>query len=110
MSARRGEVWLVDFDPVRGHEQGGARPALVLSSDVANEAGMATVLPITSRARPYPTRVAIAPPDGGLHVPSWVIAEQPRTVDARRLRRLVGAVSAAVMKSVEGVVRVLLGL
>lgn len=110
MTARRGEVWFLDFDPVVGREQAGYRPALVLSSDIANGAGMVTVHPITSKSRPYPTRVGIIPPDGGLQVPSWVMGEQPRTVDARRLRRLVGNVSAPVMRRVEDVVRILLGL
>jgi mRNA interferase MazF len=103
-------VWFLDFDPVVGHEQAGYRPALVLSSDVANGTGMVTVLPITSKSRPYPTRIAITPPDGGLQVPSWVMGEQPRTVDARRLKRIVGSVSAPVMKRVEDVVRILLEL
>jgi mRNA interferase MazF len=37
MSARRGQVWLVDFDPVEGHEQAGRRPALIRSVDPFNE-------------------------------------------------------------------------
>jgi mRNA interferase MazF len=48
---RRGEVWRVDFEPVRGHEQGRSRPALIISNDLLNQsaAAMVTVVPITTR-------------------------------------------------------------
>ncbi len=49
----RGEVWMVDLDPTRGHEQRGTRPALVVSVDLfnASPAGLVVVLPITSKAK-----------------------------------------------------------
>jgi mRNA interferase MazF len=49
VSPARGEVWMVDFDPTKGHEQGGRRPALVVSVDVFNSgpAELVIVLPIT---------------------------------------------------------------
>ncbi|OYV95604.1 MAG: growth inhibitor PemK, partial [Planctomycetia bacterium 21-64-5] len=47
----RGEVWTVNLDPVRGHEQAGTRPALIVSVNRFNHgpAGLVVVLPITSR-------------------------------------------------------------
>lgn len=113
MSARRGDVWLVDFDPVEGHEQAGRRPALVLSIDSfnASAARLATVLPVTSRARPNnPFRVDVRPPEGGLTVASYVIGEQVRTVSTRRLVKPLGVVSAATLAKVSDIVRMLLGL
>ncbi|MBI4956651.1 MAG: type II toxin-antitoxin system PemK/MazF family toxin [Myxococcales bacterium] len=113
MSARRGEVWLVDLDPVAGHEQAGRRPALVLSVDAfnASRAELVTVLPITSKPRPNnPFRVEVRPPEGGLSVPSYVIGEQTRTVSTHRLGKLLGALSGATMAKVADVVRVVLGL
>lgn len=112
MSAKRGEVWLVDLDPVEGHEQGGRRPALVLSVDGLNSsrAGLVTVLPVTSRQRALRTRIEVRPPEGGLSVTSWVICEQARTVSTRRLHRRLGLVSERTMVGVADVVRVLLGL
>ncbi len=112
MSARRGEIWLVDFDPVEGHEQAGRRPALVISADAfnASPAGLATVLPITSKARALRTRIEVHPPEGGLSVVSYIIGEQTRTVSTRRLSKPLGSVSVATMEQVADVVRVLLGL
>ncbi|MHB8289073.1 MAG: type II toxin-antitoxin system PemK/MazF family toxin [Acidimicrobiales bacterium] len=80
-----GEVWFVDFEPVRGREQGRDRPALVVSSafHLAITLGqLVTVLPLTSVERSgWAHRVHIA--NGG----GWVITEQVRTVSAQRFRR-----------------------
>ncbi|MGC1206891.1 MAG: type II toxin-antitoxin system PemK/MazF family toxin [Ornithinimicrobium sp.] len=80
-----GSVWFCDFDPVRGHEQGRDRPALVVSSEFhLNLTGkeLVTVLPLTSVQRPgWLHRVRIDAGGG------WVITEQVRTLAAQRLRR-----------------------
>ena len=113
MSARRGEVWLADFDPIEGREQAGRRPALVLSVDSfnASRADLVTVLPVTSKSRPNnPFRVEVCPPEGGLSIVSYVIGEQTRTVSTRRLVKPLGTVSGATMAKVAAVVRVVLGL
>lgn len=64
----RGEVWMTDFDPVRGHEQAGRRPALVVSVDVFNRspAERAIMLPITSKRKRIASRVELVPPEAGL--------------------------------------------
>jgi mRNA interferase MazF len=113
MSARRGEVWLVKFDPVEGHEQAGVRPALVLSVDSfnASRAELVTALPLTSKPRPNnPFRVEVRPPEGGLSIVSYVIGEQMRTISTRRLVKPLGTIAGATMSKVADVVRVLLGL
>jgi len=57
---RRGDVITVDLDPVKGYEQGGRRPALVLSADDYNRVvGFAVVVPITVKAKGYPFEVQI---------------------------------------------------
>lgn len=80
-----GQVWFVDLDPVRGHEQGKDRPALVVSSSLHLEltgSALITVLPLTSRERPsWLHRVRVESANG------WVITEQPRTISAQRFRR-----------------------
>jgi len=113
MSARRGEVWSVDFEPVVGHEQGMRRPALIMSADTwnAGPGGLVTVIPITSKERAgIPSRIAVRPPEGGLAMPSWIIAEQVRTISTKRLGRRMGVLRPLSMRAVEDVVRMLLGL
>jgi mRNA interferase MazF len=71
-------VWL-DFDPQGGHEQGGRRPAVVLSPARYNErAGMAICCPTTTRIKGYPFEVVLA---GAL--PSVVLADQVKSLDWR---------------------------
>jgi mRNA interferase MazF len=47
----RGEIWLADLNPSRGHEQAGKRPCLIISVNMFNQgaAGLVVVLPITSK-------------------------------------------------------------
>jgi mRNA interferase MazF len=56
----RGDLVWLDFDPILGHEQGGRRPALVLSSRVYNKIGLALICPITSQVKGYPFEVFIS--------------------------------------------------
>ena len=109
----RGEVWLIDLNPTKGHEQAGRRPCLVLSDDMLNHgpADVAVVLPITSTDRGIPSHVRIDAPEGGLRNTSFVKCEDMRSVSvsARFIKRL-GAVEARTLADVERIVRYLLGL
>lgn len=72
----RGDIVYLTFDPVRGHEQRGRRPALVLSSKRYNELiGLATVCPITSKAKGYEFEVPLAVQDR----PSVVLCDHIRS-------------------------------
>jgi mRNA interferase MazF len=109
---RRGEVWLVQFNPTIGHEQAGQRPALILSVDQfnASAADLVVVLPITSNPRKLPTRVRMSPPEGGLKTVSYVICEQPRAIAEARLSTRWGIVKPDTMVAVSDIVSLLLGL
>ena len=108
----RGEVWFVDLNPVRGHEQAGRRPALVISVDGFNRgpAGLVVVLPVTSREKGIPFHVEMSPPEGGLREPSFVQCEEVRSVATEQLAGRLGAVSPQTMEAVEDRLRILLGL
>ena len=64
----RGDVWLVDLNPIRGREQAGSRPALIVSVDPFNQGAAELVIacPITSRSKDIPTHVQVNPPEAGL--------------------------------------------
>jgi mRNA interferase MazF len=108
----RGELWEADLDPVRGHEQGGRRPALIVSADGFNRspAELVVVAPVTSVHKHVRFHVAVRPPEGGLHRPSFIKPEDLRSVSTDRLGRRLGRVSAATMAAVETRLRVLLEL
>lgn len=112
MTFIRGEVWLADLNPIQGHEQAGVRPVLVISANEMNRSRLelVVVLPITSKPRPFPSRVAVTPPEGGLTMLSQVICEQPRTVSWARFKKRLGTTSPATMDQVERVIRPMLGL
>src|SRR5687767_472210 len=78
--ARGDAIWL-DFDPQRGHEQAGRRPALVISpQDYNKRIGLLICCPITNKAKGYPFEVAI--PDG-YDVSGVVLADQVKSFDWR---------------------------
>lgn len=89
---RRGEIFLVDLDPVIGSETGKTRPALVLQNELANRSSpTVTVIPISSRVdRVYPFQVKIATGEGGLPQASKALCEQIRTVSRHRLGQRLG--------------------
>lgn len=109
---RRGEVWQVAFDPVIGHEQGGERPAVVVSAEGINEglSGLAIVLPVTRRDRGNPFDVPISPPEGGLPMPSFVLCESVRSLSTERFRFRRGSLSGGALDSIEDRLRIVLGL
>ena len=111
-SPQRGEIWLLDLDPTRGHEQAGRRPALIFSVDVFNAgpADLVFVIPITRRLRPIPTQVVVRPPEGGVTVESAILCDALRSVSKRRLCARWGRVNPATLNQVEDRVRILLGL
>ena len=109
---RYGEVWLADLDPVRGREQAGRRPVLVVSPDRFNggPAGLVIVVPLTARDRRIPLRVPIDPPEGGLRERSFAICEMVRSISRERLVAAGpwGAVRRATMSQVAERLRLLL--
>lgn len=99
----QGEVWTVVIDPVKGHEQGWVRPALVISSDRFNRAfqTLMIVVPFTRTDRGMPTQVRVDPPEGGLSAPSYLMCEQIRAVSILRFRKMRGSVTELTLRQVE---------
>ena len=108
----RGEIWLADLDPTRGHEQAGRRPVLVISDNTFNRglADLVIVLPVTSRLRGIPSHVRVVPPEGGLKSESVILCEGIRSIAKPRLTTRWGAVSRRTLIAVEDILRILLRL
>jgi mRNA interferase MazF len=105
-------VWLVELDPTRGHEQGGTRPALIVSVDKLNRgpADLVVILPITSKDKGIPTHVRIEPQKQGLKELSFIKCEDVRSISKRRLVRLCGTVDSKTMSEVAYRLRILLDI
>jgi mRNA-degrading endonuclease toxin of MazEF toxin-antitoxin module len=79
---QRGDVAWLSMDPTEEREPRGHRPHVVLSSaQLAQTLGLVIAVPLTSRHRPWATRVQLA--EG-----SYAIAERPRTVSVQRITRV----------------------
>lgn len=112
MRPSRGEVWVVQLDPVRGHEQAGRRPALVLSVDALNHgpAGIVVAIPITSKSKAVRLHVEIDPPEGGLKTRSWIKIEDIRSLSIERFDKRWGRVSPQTMRLIEQRIASMLGI
>ena len=86
MSVKRGEIYWVAFDPVKGSEQGGVRPALIVQNDIGNRYSNTTVVVAITRKIPdrnYPFIVIIEPDESGLPVRSAVNCAQIATIQQK---------------------------
>jgi mRNA interferase MazF len=108
----RGEIWLADLNPVRGHEQSGRRPCLVISVDLFNQspAGLIIVLPVTSKGKGIRAHVPIEPPEAGIKDISYIKCEDVRSISTERLIKRWGMTTPATMSEVEDRLRILMGL
>ena len=101
-SISRYDIVLVNLDPTIGHEIQKTRPCLVISPDEMNR-NLRTILvaPITSRSKPYPTRVKI----NSDMTNGWIALDQIRTLDRRRIikniERLNGTTQAEVKRIIK---------
>ncbi len=97
MVVRRFEVYLVNLDPTIGSEIQKTRPCLIISPDEMN-AHIATVIvaPMTTKGRPYPTRVScrFQGKEG------QVVLDQIRTIDKARLVKKLGRIATDTQKQV----------
>ena len=110
---RRGEVYLVNFDPVIGAEIRKTRPALILQNDIANRHSPLTIVSaITSQFEEplYPTEVLLKAGEGGTSKDSVILLNQIRSVDKRRLVRRLGTLSPESMQRVHRSLQISLGL
>lgn len=91
----KGEIYWADLNPVRGREQAGRRPVLILSHDIFNRhSGTVIAMAITSQQQKAGFPLTLALPHGQLPKPSWVKISQIRTISVDRLGRRIGSVSA----------------
>lgn len=108
-----GDIWLVDLDPVVGHEQGSKRPCLVISADLFNggSSNLAVVVPLTTKFRDLDWYVPVNPPEGGLERSSFIMCHQPTAVSFKRFSgRSFGKVGHRIMAQVKQRLRYLLDL
>lgn len=97
----RGEIRWADVDPVRGREQAGLRPVLVLSHDVFNaRSGTVIGMAITSQPQRAGFPLTVELESAALPKRSWVKVSQIRTLSVERIGRRIGSVSPEVLDQI----------
>jgi mRNA interferase MazF len=111
---KRGDVWLADLAPSKGHEQDKRRPVLIVQNDIANQySPCITIAPITTYAgdKVYPAEVLIKPPEAGLKNQSLILCSQIRTLDKElRFVEYLGRITQSTSEKVDQALKIHLGL
>jgi mRNA interferase MazF len=115
MSIQRGQIYFVDLNPVKGREQSGKRPVLILSIDDINALPLVVTVIVGSKGenirQNYPTNVRVTSEESGLPLETVFLCFQIRSLDPNRFTTApVGRLSAAKMHEVETAVKYCLGL
>jgi mRNA interferase MazF len=115
MAIQRGEIYFVNLNPVKGREQAGHRPVLVLSIDAVNKLPLVVTVVVGTKgeniSRDYPTNVRLSPGESGLSMETVFLCFQIRSLDPKRFsENPAGRVSGAILKRIEDAVRYCLGL
>lgn len=92
---KQGEIWNVYFDPVLGSEQGGRRPALIISGNLANNnLNTIIVCPLTSKLKNYHGNLILKPSaNNGLSKTSEVMIIHIRSLSKERFLKKMGSIS-----------------
>lgn len=114
---RRGDIYQVDFDPSRGAEANKARPAVIVSHNMLNEAveelryGVITVVPLTSNTkRVLQFQTLLRASDTGLPSDSKTLTEQMRALSFERFLHPMGGLNAELLARVDADLRLYLDL
>ena len=113
MPIRRGDLFWVDLNPVKGSEQAGRRPVVVIQNDVGNEvAPTVVVAPLTTKSftKDYPINVHIPQGIAGLKEDSTILLSQIRTIYKTRLDRKIGHLPPTYLTQVDQAICISLGL
>lgn len=99
---QQGEIWFADLDPVKGSEQSGSRPVVIISGNTLNDTlPIVIVVPITSKVKSYPTCVLLrADKTSGLKKDSEAVTFQIRVLAKTRLTMRIGRVAREELRDI----------
>jgi mRNA interferase MazF len=99
------DVLLINLDPTVGHEIKKVRPCLVISPNEMNESIQTVIIaPMTTKSHKYPTRIQV----NFENKEGWIVLDQIRTVDRKRLIKRLGKIKKKDIEEVKGVLQEML--
>lgn len=105
---KRGDVFYADLSPVKGSEQDGIRPVLIVQNDIGNKYSPTVIaVAITTQRKPkLPTHIPIEKQKANLPKNSVIMVEQIRTLDKSRLLQKVGTLDEEIMQKVKKALKI----
>ena len=101
VTIKQGDIALVNFSPNIAHEQGGLRPAVIVSGNAFHVSGLCFVCPITSQLKDYFGDVILTPhKTNGLSQKSETLVGQLKTIDQRRIKEVIGEITAEELQQI----------
>ena len=110
---KRGDVILVDLEHVKGSEQAGIRPCLIIQNDLGNKFSPTTIVaPITSKrfTKEFPMNVNLFKEDSKLKNDSTILLNQIKTIDKSRIIKRISRLDEDLMRKVNLAIKVSLDL
>ncbi len=111
---KKGDIVLVNLNPVQGSEAGRTRPCVIIQNDIGNQYSATTIIAIVTSqkdiSREYPTDVWISKEESALDLDSIIQCDQIRTIDKKRIIRKIGHLDQSIMKKVNRAILVSLDL
>lgn len=105
MEIRQYEVYLINLAPAVGHEIQKTRPCVVISPDEMNRnIRIVIIAPMTTKSHGYPSRVKLT----FQNKTGWIVLDQIRTVDKKRLVKKLGRISDEARRKVRDVIKEML--
>jgi len=100
---KQGEIWKVYFDPIKGSEQGGNRPAVIVSGNTLNKhLNIVIVCPLTTSIKNYEGNPILKPNiENGLKMPSEIIVFHIRSLSKERFKKKLGIISKEELKTIK---------
>lgn len=100
---KQGEIWYSSLDPVKGSEQAGYRPVVILSGDLMNKyLKVVIVCPLTTSVKNYKGNIVLRPnKSNGLNKASEVLVFHIRSVSKDRLSKCIGKVANAELEEMK---------
>jgi len=112
---KRGEIYFVDLNPVKGREQAGRRPVLVLSVNSINNLPLVVTIVVGTKGenvkKDFPVNVRVSAKESGLPMETGFLCFQIRSIDPNRFsENPAGKISEETLEKIENAVRHCLGL
>lgn len=100
---KQAEIWLTDLNPIKGSEQVGVRPVVIISGNLMNKhLNIVIICPLTSKVKTYKGNVVLEPSTKNkLTQSSEILTFHVRSISKHRLIKKVGSISAAELQQIK---------